>query len=380
MKVLAWLGLCAVLIAGCGGTDPYLPAPPPAPVDTDGDGVVDTEDACPTVAGVGLTGCPRAATARTRGLATKPQRCDRDADCPAGQRCVEDCSAASGRSLGPWLAQPASCPSVCKADPAEDDEERQELEAEDEGEDEGEGDFKTRLAKRMKEPPRPWTPQPRPEPSEPSTPAPTTDTALLFPYETVAKGDGKVVRALEDAVAVQDEANAAIAAASGCESRARALERWGRANAARASRVNHRVEHLTARLIYDYTPEEKGLIARHEQAYERMNELLLAVCAEDGPELERLGTLDLDLRHTFHRSKPREPMDDVKCGQLQELRDRAMMAPETLFGERQRDGSYLTTVELPAFACFVNAGPWRDARPPSSSSPASTSGGAAISS
>ena len=40
-----------------------VPAPPPlpvvVPVDTDGDGIVDTEDACPTVAGLAkFKGCP----------------------------------------------------------------------------------------------------------------------------------------------------------------------------------------------------------------------------------------------------------------------------------------------------------------------------------
>lgn len=35
------------------------PPPPPAPADTDGDGVIDTEDACPTIAGLpALKGCP----------------------------------------------------------------------------------------------------------------------------------------------------------------------------------------------------------------------------------------------------------------------------------------------------------------------------------
>jgi len=37
---------------------PPPPPPPPPPADTDGDGVPDTSDACPTVAGTGADGCP----------------------------------------------------------------------------------------------------------------------------------------------------------------------------------------------------------------------------------------------------------------------------------------------------------------------------------
>ncbi|PKN59248.1 MAG: hypothetical protein CVU56_01865 [Deltaproteobacteria bacterium HGW-Deltaproteobacteria-14] len=156
-----------------------------------------------------------------------------------------------------------------------------------------------------------------------------------------------------------EDLNRAVAARSDCGGRVRAVEAWSAANSARSSRVNYRVQHLSARRNYDWEAAEKAAITRHEESYERLTELLLAVCAEDGPEMARLADLDVDLRHTFHRIPQRdEHRSDARCVIMQEIRDRAVLAPTTLFGEITGDGSHHATLEPKGFICFVNGTEW----------------------
>jgi len=46
----------ALFVAGCCATAPVVETPPPPPPDQDGDGIIDAEDQCPTVAGVAAFG------------------------------------------------------------------------------------------------------------------------------------------------------------------------------------------------------------------------------------------------------------------------------------------------------------------------------------
>jgi hypothetical protein len=186
-----------------------------------------------------------------------------------------------------------------------------------------------------------------------------TKGALLLPVETVKKGDGKLVAAFDDVIAMMKGLNSRLKKVKGCAARVRTFEKWAQSNQDRASRLSYRVQHLAARLNYAWTADEKARMTQHETAYEDLVKLLMAVCSEDSPEMARVGELDIELRHTFHRSPQSPPLGDGRCAQLKEVRDRVMLAPETLVGERKPDGSHVAALSIDGFGCFVNAAEWR---------------------
>ncbi len=78
------------------------------PSDYDGDGVPDEEDGCKFIHGRGdPSGCIDV-------WASEGEACEDDTDCRSGLVCVEDCGRVSVRGLGDVMAQPESCPKVCR--------------------------------------------------------------------------------------------------------------------------------------------------------------------------------------------------------------------------------------------------------------------------
>ncbi|TMM53312.1 hypothetical protein FEE95_19810 [Maribacter algarum] len=74
MKLIVLLFSLAIISSSCGSDDPDPPAPV---VDTDGDGVADADDACPSEAGLAaLGGCP---DADSDGVADKDDSCPNEA-------------------------------------------------------------------------------------------------------------------------------------------------------------------------------------------------------------------------------------------------------------------------------------------------------------
>ena len=319
--------LAVSLFAGCPGATTGTPAPAPA---APAPAALDEDE-------------ERLAAARGRA-------CDSDAECPYPLTCVDNCASGLGPRATTSLIADVDCPRVCADGAAEgeddaEDEEDDEAEDEDDDEDEEDDDDDE-------------------EDGDRSGPAAVVvaGSSRLAPVETSARGDGKLLAAVRDVTALVEELTRAAGAASGCNGRVAAVERWAAANHARVQPAHYRVVHLSSKRNHDYDAAEKAALDRYETAYERFLGALLAVCDEDSPVLARLGEVDLDLEATYHRSSQTGVLGDKRCPALHELRDRALLAPESLIGKLLPSGLNFTTVMPDGYVCLVDGAAWTSGR------------------
>ncbi len=315
---------CLLLaLTACSSAPVLTPEAAPPQADVDGDGVADVDDVCPEIPGtVRGRGCPVEAPEAPPVAVAREVLCDDDEECEeAGHVCVREC------------------------------------EDGDEDEDEGEGcPGRCQPARVAATPPPP--PPPPPAPSAAPKPAPIAAGGRLPPVEKTTKGDGKLLAATQDVTRMVDTLARQVAAVTGCEGRARAIERWAVGEGRHSHRLSARVRFLTARRNADYTPAELAAVLAHQTAYERLGEALSS--CESEPAMARLESLDVDLAPTFHRSPDKDRYSgDARCRAWREIRTRALEAPETLIGRTMPDGSSELSVEVQWMGCFVNGQEWK---------------------